>query len=251
MIKVTFIIIAVFISMFTILCFSEKAIADSGAEYNIIRVTLPPKIDGKLDDIIWKYAEPAEIGLTNTGAKATKLSIAYGVYDDNFLYFAFHRKEKDLGKLEADAKGRDSAIWDDDEFELFIDTNHDHKTYWQICVNSANEIFDCENSGANCDNAVNIDFETAASLGAKEDWFLEIKISYKELKAKQTPKPGDVWGVNFCGHVKSGIDEWVTWSNIGASFHKPDGFGNMTFSSKSAALKSNGKASTLWGLLKG
>lgn len=240
----------ILISVFLALCFPEEALTDSGAEYSIIKVTLPPKIDGKLDDAIWKYAEPAEIGLTDQGGKVTKMSVAYGVYDDSYLYFAFHRMDKDVGKLEADAKGRDSSVWDDDEFELFIDTNHDHKTYWQLCVNTVNEIFDCENIGANCDSATNADWETAVTVGAKEDWFLEVKIGYQDLDVKEKPKPGDVWGVNFCGHVKSGIDEWVTWSDIGASFHTPAGFGNMTFSSKAASVKPVGALSAFWGKIK-
>lgn len=232
------------------LCFIQNASSDSGAEYSIIRTTLPPKIDGKLDDTVWKYAEPAELALTNNGTKVTKESLAYGVYDDSFLYFGFHRFDKDLNKLLTNAKTRDGNVWEDDEFELFLDTSHDHTTYWQICINTANVIWDCQNPGGGCGGGANIDWETATTIGAKEDWFAEIKISYKELDVETAPKPGDVWGVNFCGHVLSGVDEWVTWSDIGASFHVPTGFGNMIFSNKAAAVEPTGKISILWGQIK-
>lgn len=232
------------------LCFLGTASADSGAEYTIIKTTVPPKVDGKLDDIIWKFVTPAELTLTNQRAKATKKSLAYAVYDKDYLYFAFHRFDKDLKKLVANAGARDGNVWEDDEFELFLDTNHDHATYWQLCINVKNVLWDCKNSGGGCQGGENTNWETAASKGEKEDWFAEVKISFKDLGVKQTPKPKDVWGVNFCGRVMSGIDEWVTWSDIGASFHVPTGFGNMIFSSESAAVSSRGKLPVVWGKIK-
>ena len=232
------------------LCFLERASADSGAEYIIIRTTLPPNIDGILNDLIWKAVKPAEIALTNQSAEATKKSLAYGAYDDDYLYFAFHRFDKDLNKLVVVAQNRDGAVWSDDEFELFLDMNHDHTTYWQLCLNVENVQCDCCNSGAACDNAEDTDWDTATSQGAKEDWFAEVKVAFKDLDVRQTPKPDDVWGVNFCGHVKSGIDEWVTWSDIGSSFHTPTGFGNMIFSKESAAVSPAGKLPIVWGQVK-
>jgi hypothetical protein len=230
--------------------FPDRALADSGAEYIILRTSFPPKIDGVLDDIAWKYASPAEIALTNQRTKAKKKSLAYGVYDEDFLYFAFHRFDKDLNKLMANAKSRDGRVWEDDEFELFLDTNHDHTTYWQLCLNVENVQFDCRNSGGGCQSGENTNWETATSKGRSEDWFAEVKVAFKDLGVNETPKPGDVWGVNFCGHVKSGIDEWVTWSDIGASFHNPSGFGNMIFSKESVAVGPAGKLPILWGWVK-
>ena len=226
-------------------------LADSGAEYTIIRTTVPPRIDGKLDDIIWSLTKPAEIGLINAnGVKATKMSLAYAVYDNDFIYTAFHRIDKDIKNLAANFQGRDSNVWEDDEFELFLDVDHDHSTYWQIAVNALNAIWDCYNPGGGCNGGDNIECQTAVSVGKKEDWFAEIKVSLKELGVKQTPKAGDIWGVNFCGHVKTGIDEWVTWSDIGASFHTPAGFGNMIFTSESASVNGYGKLPVFWGAIK-
>lgn len=225
--------------------------ADSGAEYTIIRTTVPPRIDGKLDDIIWKLAQPAELALINAkGTKATKKSLAYAVYDDNFIYVAFHRIDKDLGKIVANTKNHDGNVWEDDEFELFLDVDHDHVTYWQVCVNTLNTIWDCYNPGGGCNGGDNIECETNVSVGPKEDWFAEIKIAFKALGVKNTPKPNDVWGVNFCGRVRTGIDEWVTWSDIGPSFHVPTGFGNMIFSSKALAVKPVNKLPISWGIIK-
>lgn len=235
------------------LLLAVTAIADSGAEYTIIKTTVPPKIDGKLNDVIWKFTEPAVIGLTNAnGVKCKKKSNAYMVYDDNAIYVGLQRFDKDLDSIIANAKNRDGNVWEDDEFELFIDVDHDHATYWQIAVNTNNAVWDCYNPGGGCDGALNLksDPQTAVSLGAKEDWFAEIKVPLKDLDVKETPKAGTVWGINFAGHVLSGIDEWVTWSDIGASFHVPAGFGNGIFSSKSASVSPSGKLPFLWGLLK-
>ena len=241
--------IAILISVCAVLHFAEGASADSGAEYTIARTSAPPRIDGKLDDPVWTVVEPAELALTDQGVEATKKSLAYGVYDDDFLYFGFHRIDDDLGKLKLDAQNRDGNVWEDDEFELFLDANHDHATYWQICLNGDNVIWDCYNPGAGCNGGNDTDWETATDIDNDEDWFAEIKVSFKALDTK-TPKAGDVWGVNFCGHVLTGLDEWVTWSDIGPSFHTPTGFGNMTFSGEVLAVGSAGKLSTLWGRMK-
>ena len=237
-----------------LLLLAGTILADSGAEYIIIKTTVPPRIDGKLDDIIWKFTEPAVIGLINAnGVKAKKKSNAYMVYDNNAIYVGFQRFDKDLDSIKADTKNRDGNVWEDDEFELFIDVDHDHATYWQIAVNPNNAVWDCYNPGGGCDGANNLKTEpqTAVSLGVKEDWFAEIKIPLKDLDVKETPKAGTIWGINFAGHVLTGLDEWVTWSDIGASFHVPAGFGNGTFSSKSASVSSSDKLPSLWGLLKG
>lgn len=146
----------------------EKSFAGSGAEYTIIRATVPPRIDGKLDDVVWSLITPAELALTNNRTEATKLSLAYAVYDDKFIYVGFHRFEPDLKKLVTNAQNRDGSVWEDDEFELFLDVNHDHLDYWQICINSDNVIWDCFNSGGGCDGAENTDWETATSLGQRK-----------------------------------------------------------------------------------
>lgn len=229
----------------------NQSFSDSGAEYIIIKTTVPPVIDGKLNDIIWKFTEPAKIALTNAkGVPCKKQSLAYAVYDNANFYVGFHRLDKDLGKIAAVFKNRDSNVWEDDEFELFIDVDHDHKTYWQIAVNTNNAIWDCYNSGGGCNGGDNINCETAVSLGAKEDWFAEIKVALKDLDVKEVPKQGTIWGINFAGHVKTGIDEWVTWSDIGPSFHVPTGFGNGIFSSKTANISRLGKLPYLWGCIK-
>lgn len=245
-------LLGIFISLITLSCVCSYPFADSGAEYTIIKATTPPKIDGKLDDVIWKFVEPAKIGLKNAfGVKATKESLAYAVYDDKAIYVAFHRLDKDVKSIKATVGNRDGNVWEDDEFELFLDVDHDHVTYWQICLNSLNTIWDCYNSGAGCNGGDNLNWETATSVGATQDWFAEIKVTLSELGVKTPPKVGDVWGVNFAGHVISGvIDEWVTWSDIGPSFHVPKGFGNMIFSNKKALVSSSGKLPSLWAEIK-
>ena len=247
------------ISIFTILLFCvcsilcllyTSALASTDAEYTIVRTSVPPKIDGNLNDVVWKFVEPAELALTNQGGKATKKSLAYAVYDNTYLYFAFHRLDKDINKLKADAAGRDGSVWEDDEFELFLDANYDQATYWQLCINSENGLFDCYNSGGGCDVAEDTDWDTATKLGEKEDWFAEVRVSFKNLDVKEVPKDRDVWGLNFCGRVMSGVDEWVTWADIGAAFHVPTGFGTMIFSKEVRTIDCLDKLPVVWGQVK-
>ena len=66
--------------------------------FEIFRTTLPPVIDGRLDDEVWKSAAivddfhqtaPAD------GANPTETTIVRVTYDDEFLYIAAHLKDSD------------------------------------------------------------------------------------------------------------------------------------------------------------
>ena len=104
---------------------------------SIPKTSVKPKIDGKLDDPVWKKA--ARIGnfWYYDGSKRVEKAnqtVAYITYDDNNIYYGiycykkikkYRAKEKDGGK-----------VWEDDSIELFFDPEGKGESYIQFGANS-------------------------------------------------------------------------------------------------------------------
>lgn len=234
--------------------FSVFATDPAGSKMDIVATSLPPKIDGSLDDVIWKLAKPVRLTRTNEGGKVPPevQTDAYCVYDDKNLYIAYHCFEPNPKKLKVVVKNRDgNPIWEDDEIEYFVDPAHSHAKpgYLQFIINAENVQFD--NKVGAGDVGWNAEWKSATKIGADKDWFVEIEISFKAMEVKAPPKPGEVWGMNFTRHVMTiAGTPWTTWSDTGPSFHTPERFGDVTFKAETLAVEPEDKLSTTWGLLK-
>jgi len=109
------------------------------------RATAPPSLDGRLDEAVWQepsaYLGAFRLGLSATPARHARE--AWGAYDDDYLFFAV-RLEREPGTelrvltLEDD----DSAVWEDDEVEVFVDPFSTGSEYFQMIVNSAGVLYD-------------------------------------------------------------------------------------------------------------
>ncbi len=131
----------------------------------IPQCTVPPKIDGKLDDGLWKAIEPVEWGNINTGGEVDedRFSKSWAAYDDKFIYVAFENMEPDTGALTMVSPGHDNNVWADDENELFMEPNHlGTQPYFQIMINADNVVGDSESGGAG--NAWEPDLESATDI---------------------------------------------------------------------------------------
>jgi len=226
----------------------------AGSKMDIVQTSVPPKIDGNLDDIIWKLATPVRLTRTNEGGKVPPevQSEAWCVYDEKNLYIAYRCLEPDPKKLKTVVKARDgNPIWEDDEIEYFVDPGHTHAKpgYFQFIINAANVQFD--NKPGAGDVGWNADWKSAVKVGDSKDWFVELEISFKALEVKSPPKPGEVWGMNFTRHVMTiPGTPWTTWSDTGPSFHTPTRFGDVTFKAETLAVDPKGKMAVRWGVLK-
>ncbi|MGD9497323.1 MAG: carbohydrate-binding family 9-like protein, partial [Armatimonadota bacterium] len=109
------------------------------------RAERPPVLDGRLDEAVWEqpdaYLGAFRLGLSATPARHARE--AWAAYDDEHLYLAV-RLEREPGTelrvftLEDD----DSAVWEDDEVELFVDPFSSGSEYFQMIVNSAGVLYD-------------------------------------------------------------------------------------------------------------
>ena len=190
-----------------------------------MRVTAPPKIDGYLTDPVWEKADMVT-GFVDykKNTPVTQNTFAALVYDENNLYIAFKCLESNISGLVAKITGHDKSVWTDDCIEVFMDTNRDYSTCFQLIANPIGTKYDGYGTNAPIWNPK---WKLATALG-ENHWNVEIAISFKELKTS-IPQPGDVWGLNLTRARRAGELEISNWSCTGGSHHSPERFGYVLF----------------------
>lgn len=222
----------------------------------------PPRIDGKLDDPAWLDAEWTDPFVDIEGearAKPPYETRAAIRWDDSHLYIAAKMVEPHVwGTLTE----KNSVIFQDNDFEVFIDPDGDHHNYYEFEVNPLNTIWELTmekpyRDGGPAISPTNIEGLRSAvhvdgTLNAPHDtdnfWSVEIAIPWAGL-ARYTPvnvppRDGEQWRMNFSRvawqHVIEGNsyaklpdtpeNNWV-WSPQGVvDMHRPERWGYVQFS---------------------
>ncbi|MCC6749748.1 MAG: carbohydrate-binding family 9-like protein [Deltaproteobacteria bacterium] len=209
------------------------------------KATKPVKLDGKLDDEVWKKAVSSGLFVdTMTGGAVPIATEAKVAYDDKYLYVAFDCKDEDVW---SDFKKRDDHLWTQEAVEIFLDANNDGKDYIELQVNPHGTIFDSylpeyrknqNDWDGKLKAKVAVD-GTATKRGDKDKgWTVEVAIPWEDAKGrgkyelKVPPKAGDSWKINFFRMDKpeKGGQIAAGWSPpLVPDFHKLDRFGDLVF----------------------
>ncbi|HET7360423.1 MAG TPA: carbohydrate-binding family 9-like protein, partial [Salinimicrobium sp.] len=96
-------------------------------------------VDGKMDDI-WKNAPWSDNFIDIQGQKTPKYQTRVKIlWDEEYLYFFAKMEEPHIwGTL----KQRDTVIFYNNDFEIFIDPDGDTHNYYEIEVNALNTVWD-------------------------------------------------------------------------------------------------------------
>jgi hypothetical protein len=192
-----------------------------------VATTSAPKLDGVLDDACWKVCDKAEHFSLNTGTGLpTQQTFAYICRDAHNLYIAFECKEDRLDKLVAKCAQDGGIVWHDDCVEIFIDTTHDHKTYYHFMANCIGS----KTAGKEMKDYNKCEVKTGRTADA---WTIEISIPWSILEFN--PKAGDIIALNLCRQRKT-VAENHCWSCTFGGFHTPAKFGHATFSGRKVYL---------------
>jgi len=229
-------------------------------------------VDGKLDEPAWTKAAWSESFVDIEGDDRPRPRFrtrAKMLWDDEFLYVAAEMEEPDVwGTLTE----RDSVIFRDDDFEVFIDPDGDTHDYYELEVNALGTPWDLmlikpyRDGGpaihawdiAGLQVGVNVRGTINHAGDRDEGWTVEIAMPWKVLKeaapGHKPPAPGDRWRINFSRvewdvdaadgtytkRLKPGTKDplpehnWV-WSPQGAiDMHMPERWGYVQFSSLQA-----------------
>ncbi|MFC2119209.1 carbohydrate binding family 9 domain-containing protein [Bacteroidota bacterium] len=151
--------------------------------FDPVKTTIPPKIDGILDEEIWQQSE----GLTgfktfmpDFGKDPEEKTIVYITYDSENVYFGFKCYDKEPEKIKTSVSPRDK-IRPDDWICINIDSNNDNQSLCAIYSNPSGIQMDARWDGQKEDHGVDLIFESAGSID-DEGYNIEIKIPFKSLR---------------------------------------------------------------------
>jgi hypothetical protein len=181
-------------------------------------------IDGRPDEEMWREAAKTERFFLHGGQGASNADTeAMILYDDEYLYVGFICQEPDRDK----PRILGGAIWDDDEIEIWIDTNSDGETFKQVIVNAANEMMELSEGGTET-----IGSDSATYVHQDGTWMVEMRIPFTGLGV-EPPKPGDQWRLSLCRYRPPGDDfgsELIVWAPLQrGGFKDLANFGTLVF----------------------
>lgn len=183
-------------------------------------VKTEPAIDGRLDDPIWeKAAHVKDFVLNREAAPAIQKTEAWVAFTPAHLCVAFKCYDDQMDKIKADVKERNGPVYGDDCVELFIDTTHNHESFFQFVLNTINTQA-CYRKG---DTRWDASWQSGIAKG-DGFWTAEMSIPLAALEMdKSLPT---TWGINFCRENHK-VKEYSTWSFVNGGFLAPTRFGHL------------------------
>ena len=170
---------------------------------NIQRTYNAPKIDGVLNDSIWKKANVAtdfvsfkpEIGNTLPFEHRTEVRMTY---DDNAIYVSAYLYD-DPSKIMSQLTSRDN-FGQTDFFLLVLNPNNDAQNDVLFTVFSSGQQADAIASPSiGEDYSWNAVWESAVNI-VDDGWIVEMKIPYRTLRFAKQKEP--IWGLQFHRHFR-------------------------------------------------
>ena len=229
-------------------------------------------IDGRPSEPAWQAAAWTEVFVDIEGDVRSKPRFrtrAKLLWDADRFYIAAQLEEPDVW---ATLTERDAVMFNDNDFEVFIDPDGDTHAYGELEINALGTVWDLMLLRPYRDGGPAINAWDIAGLQAAVDvrgtlntpgdrdegWTVEIALPWRVLAeaaaGKRQPKPGDQWRVNFSRvawqvETRDGrytkrldpasgkpvaADNWV-WSPQGAiDMHMPERWGYVQFSGADA-----------------
>jgi cellulose/xylan binding protein with CBM9 domain len=244
-------------------------------QYVCYRANAPLTLDGRMTGPSWSAAPWTDTFVDIEGDRRPRPRLrtrAKMLWDDDYFYVAAEMEEPDVW---ATLKERDSVIFHDNDFEVFIDPDGDTHAYYELEVNALGTVWDLLLLKPYRDGGPPIDAWDIAGLrlgvdvrgslntpGDRDDgWAVEMALPWKVLReaapGRKPPAPGDRWRINFSRvewpldvrdggylrRLKPGTadllpeNNWV-WSPQGAvAMHMPERWGFVQFSGAAAGSR--------------
>ena len=160
-------------------------------------------IDGRLDEPAWDYAtvfanfvqrEP------HYGTAASETTRVLMRYDRDRIYFAADMRDREPERVVANVMRRDAELQDNDSFEIYLDTYHDHRNLFYFATNALGAQRDglIRNEG----ESQNWDWDgvwESAGRRTATGWSAEIAIPLRTLRFNADSVQS--WGVNFARRI--------------------------------------------------
>jgi hypothetical protein len=213
--------------------------------YRCRKTRKAPAVDGAIDPKVWRLAQPLQLVLADSGAPPLQPTEARMLYDDDFLYVAFHCVDSDAW---GSYTNRNDPIFREEVVEVFLDPTRRGRSYIELEVSPLNVLFEafilndprCPPIRVLTDwtcrglrTAVRIEREMTPRGRVSKFWNCELAIPFNQAPDAPhvPPKPGDRWRMNLYRIDRAPrLNEHSAWSKVGViNFHRPDKFGELLF----------------------
>lgn len=181
-------------------------------DYFVSKAPKSPLIDGRINKKEWKYASWSEWFVDISNKEKPLLNTRCKMlWDDQYLYIAAYLEETDLW---ATLKKHDDIVFQDNDFEVFIDPNSDASQYFEIEINALGTVMDLfmhktYKRGGPMDmqwdskgmkSAVFLNGTLNDNSDRDRYWTIEMAIPYSCLERPgrvSRPQAGTSWRINF------------------------------------------------------
>ncbi|MCP5090261.1 MAG: carbohydrate binding family 9 domain-containing protein, partial [Gammaproteobacteria bacterium] len=178
-------------------CVAVYTVDGERKSFEILRADSTPRIDGRLDDDVWRNAVVVDDFHQTTptdGASPTEITIVRVAYDDEYLYIAADLRDSNPREIRAKQMIQGKMFFSDDRFWVTIDSfnNKRNDYFFQVNANGVRREALRENNARFIEEWVTI--WRAESAVHDEGWSTEIAIPFKSISF--SPE-SDTWGINF------------------------------------------------------
>lgn len=229
--------------------------------YAAPRTATPPTIDGNLDDAAWSATRWTTPFVNSQGADHPSPQFrtrAKMTWDENYFYLAAKLEESDV---RASFTTRDTTVWRENAFEVFVDPTGDTHNYYEYQINARETQWDLLLTKPYRDGGTPISAWNIRGLkkgvviqgtlndpsDTDEGWTIELAFPWDVLAEAapdaEPPTPGDQWRVNLTrmqwparvvegSYVQDSTNnEASAWSpqGKGGGYHKPERWGIVEF----------------------
>jgi hypothetical protein len=192
-----------------------------GAEIQAIRTTDPIRVDGILDEPVWREA-PAATGFRQRwpvdGAEASERTEVRVAYDDRAIYFGLIMFDSEPDRIMRSILHREGRIDKDDRIIIALDTYHDRRSAYVFELNAfgtqGDAHFTNERLAFPDDWMWEGVYESAARI-TQQGWELEVAIPLTTIRFD--PEDVQSMGVAFYRSIRRKNEE-VTWPHIPLAF---------------------------------
>lgn len=187
----------------------------SAPQIRAARVQGDVTIDGHLDEPSWIAAEPAT-GFTQTdpneGKPATERTEVRVLIGDDALYIGARLHDREPGRVKAALARRDDEV-EADEFDVYLDTFHDHLSGVRFRVTPGGATLDgilgSSAQGSDEDDSWDPVWESGTSLDSL-GWTAELRIPLSQLRYSSTTD--GTWGIQFYRKIlRKGEEDWFAF----------------------------------------
>ncbi|HVT95044.1 MAG TPA: carbohydrate-binding family 9-like protein [Bryobacteraceae bacterium] len=225
-----------------------SAAGPSLPSYTIERAGSPIEIDADLRDPAWRSASPVSPFHFNwwKGGEKEETTVRM-LWDDENLYVSYYCRDKHISAYE---RRRHGPVSKDDCVEIFLSPSPANvHNYYTFEINAIGTMLNrCRTSwwrGPPTWEPEGVRYRTSLQGLARKDesagddhWTVEIAIPFRNFAhdaAHVPPHPGDVWRLNLFrtgGITNAQSSSWSPIPSHIQTFHTPDAFGYVRFSSR-------------------